>query len=77
MFRYGKEINPGEYLIDIKHTHAILASLMGLTRETTTTELGRLKRKGIIYYNAKDLIIYEEALKKVIGDNSLYDIDLS
>ena len=76
MFRYGKEKKPGEYSINIKHTHTILASFMGLTRETITTELGRLKRKGVIYYNTKHFIVYKAALKKRIGDDSLDDLCL-
>lgn len=76
MLRYGKEKNPGEYSINIERTHTILASLTGLTRETTTNELGRLKRKGVIYYDAKDFIIYESALKNKIGDDSFSEVNL-
>lgn len=76
MFRYGKENSPNTYTIDLQLTHTILASLIGLTRETTTTELGRLKRKGIVYYDAKKFIVYREALEKKLGDDSFSNIKL-
>lgn len=40
MFRYGKETSPGVYNVNLRLTHTTLGSLMGLTRETTTMELG-------------------------------------
>lgn len=76
MFRYGKEKKSGGYLIDLQLTHTVIASLVGLTRETTTTELGRLKRKGVIYYDAKSFIVYREALEKKLGDDSFSNIKL-
>ncbi len=77
MFRYGKEKKPGEYILNLNLTHTTLASLMGLTRETTTTELGRLKRKGIIAYDTKSFTVYRDVLEKKLGDDSFADIKLS
>lgn len=77
MFRYGEEKKPGEYDINLHLTHTTLASLMGLTRETTTTELGRLKRKGIIDYNTKTFTVYRQALERKLGDDSFSDIQLN
>lgn len=74
MFRYGKETKPQEYTISLHLTHTTLASLMGLTRETTTTELGRLKRKGIVHYDAKTFVIYRDKLVRKLGDDSFQDI---
>lgn len=77
MLKYGEKIKPGEYSLSVERTHTILASLIGLTRETTTTELGKLKRKGIIHYDTKDFIIYEKPLKNKLGENHFYDIKLN
>lgn len=77
MLKYGENTKTGEYSINIERTHTIIASLIGLTRETTTTELGKLKRKGIIHYDTQDFIIYEKALKKKLGENHFYDIKLN
>ena len=77
MFRYGSETKPGEYTLSLHLTHTTLASLMGLTRETTTTELGRLKRKGIISYDTKNFVVHRDALERKLGDDSFADIKLS
>jgi len=76
MFRYGQEKRPGEYALKLHLTHTTLASLMGLTRETTTTELGRLKRRKIVDYDTKSFTVYRPALEKKLGDDSFADIKL-
>ncbi len=70
MFRYGKQTAPGVYRVDLRLTHTTLGSLMGLTRETTTMELGRLKRKKIIDYDSRGYDIYRSALEHRLGDES-------
>lgn len=37
--------------IDLRITHQDLANMTGLTRETTSTELNKLRRKGIVEYS--------------------------
>jgi CRP-like cAMP-binding protein len=46
--RYGKQTKPGVYTVRLNLTHSIIASLVGLTRETTATELNKLRRRGIL-----------------------------
>ncbi|MGB2787191.1 MAG: Crp/Fnr family transcriptional regulator [Candidatus Saccharimonadaceae bacterium] len=74
VFRFGKEIRPGEYRINLHLTHSLLAGLTGVSRETISKELGRLKRKEIVRYDQKELIVYKDTLRKKIGDDSFSDI---
>lgn len=76
MFRYGKETTSGVYRVDLRLTHTTLGSLMGLTRETTTMELGRLKRKKVITYDSKGFTIYRSELEHRLGDESLNGVRL-
>lgn len=76
MFRYGKQITADTYLVSLHLTHTTLGSLMGLTRETTTMELGRLKRKKIIAYDSKGYTIYRRELERQLGDESFGTIRL-
>jgi len=76
MFRYGKQITVDTYLVSLHLTHTTLGSLMGLTRETTTMELGRLKRKKIIAYDSKGYTIYRRELERQLGDESFGTIRL-
>jgi CRP/FNR family cyclic AMP-dependent transcriptional regulator len=76
MFRYGKETTAGVYHVNLRLTHTTLGSLMGLTRETTTMELGRLKRKNIVTYDSKGFIINRPELERRLGDESFSSIRL-
>ena len=76
MFRYGKETEPGIYTVNLRLTHTTLGSLMGLTRETTTTEMGHLKRKKVIDYDSKGFTIYRKELERRLGDESFSGIHL-
>lgn len=76
MFRYGKETAPGTFRVDLHLTHTTLGSLMGLTRETTTMELGRLKRKKVLTYDSKGYEIYRRELERRLGDESFRGLHL-
>ncbi|MDB5177388.1 MAG: CarD family transcriptional regulator [Candidatus Saccharibacteria bacterium] len=76
MFRYGHETQAGVYQVDLRLTHTTLGSLMGLTRETTTMEMGRLKRKKVISYDSKGFVIYRQELERRLGDESFANIKL-
>ena len=73
MLKYGKEKAPGEYWVAVKLSHMVIASLTGLSRETVTTELGRLRRKGIIEYETGKLMIRRKALTDKLNDAGFAD----
>lgn len=74
LYQFGHLIKDDEYLIDIQLTHAAIASLVGLTRETTATELNKLKRKGILSYNRKLYTVHRLKLEKALGEDSFSEI---
>jgi CRP/FNR family transcriptional regulator len=76
MFRYGKETKPGEFTITINLTHTTIGSLMGVTRETTSVELGKLRKKGVVSYAGKQLTIYRQPLEKLLGDETITQVTL-
>lgn len=57
-------------------THQNLASLVGLTRETTATEIGKLKKEGILTYNNQHYIVDLEKLLDLIGEDNLRGINI-
>lgn len=74
LFRYGKPAKNGRYSIELGLTHSIIASLVGLTRETTTTELSKLKRQKVLDYNLHTYTINKEKLERLLGEDSFSDI---
>jgi CRP/FNR family transcriptional regulator len=74
--RYGKAERGGWVGLSLSLTHQQLAGLVGLTRETTATELNRLKRKKVIRYLHQTYMIDMKALLLAIGEDSFQDIQL-
>jgi len=57
--KYGKEEN-GKLMIDINLTHMELANMIGVTRETVTRIIGKLKKENIIAIENKNIIILDK-----------------
>lgn len=71
LFRYGKNSGDDQYTIDMRLTHITLANLVGLTRETITMEMNKLKRQGIVTYNKRVYTIDKQKLERAIGEDNL------
>lgn len=76
VFRYGIEKQPGIFTIDIRMTQIMIASFVGLTRESTTINLRLLKKKKIIEYDSFTYIVNKENLEKFIGEDNFKDLQL-
>jgi CRP/FNR family transcriptional regulator len=74
LFRYGREINNGNYSVNLHLTHTIIASLVGLTRETTSTELSRLRRQKILTYGGQEYTVNKAALERALGEDNFKDV---
>ncbi len=74
LYRYGKNIGDEKYVITMNLTHITLANLVGLTRETITTEINRLRKQGVLTYSKKVYTIDRRMLEKSIGDDSFSEL---
>lgn len=74
LYQFGRPLGNDEYTIDIHLTHATIASLVGLTRETTATELNKLKRKKILNYSKKQYTVNRVMLERALGEDSFKEI---
>ncbi|MBP6916929.1 Crp/Fnr family transcriptional regulator [Candidatus Saccharibacteria bacterium] len=72
--KFGKPIGNGNHLIPIRLTHQDIASMTGLTRETTSVELSRLKKRGIISYKDQHYVIATEKLQALFGLEDFYKL---
>ena len=53
-------------LIGVKFTHQEIANYVGSTRETVTLTLGDMKRRGLILFDHRRVVVQdEEALRKL------------
>ncbi len=77
VFRYGKPLKNGRYEITIRLSHSILASMVGLTRESTTKVLRTLHNKDIISYSGGIYIVDKDSLEHYVGEDVFKDLELS
>lgn len=76
LFRYGIEKTPGKFVLDLKMSQLMIASLVGLTRESTTKNLKKLKEKNIIEYSSFTYTIDKTKLENFLGEDSFRDLSL-
>jgi CRP/FNR family transcriptional regulator len=74
--RYGRAVSQNVSKINIQLTHQQFASLVGLTRETTATEMKKLEKQGIVRYDNQVYKINIRKLLECMGDESFTDIRL-
>lgn len=73
--RYGTQ--KGETItIPLKLTHQNLASMVGLTRETTANEMSSLKRSKVISYDKQKYVVNKKKLLEIIGEDSFAGISI-
>lgn len=70
VFRYGREIKPGIYSVQMNLTHTVIADMVGIARETTAVEMNKLKKAGVVTYNSKEYVIDRKKLEKIMGEDT-------
>lgn len=63
---YAPTSNNDNLVINIKLTHQHLASLTGLTRETVSVELNKLKAQGVLTYKPSEYKIAVSKLNQIL-----------
>jgi len=74
--RFGKEIVPGWYTIQLSLTHQMVADLVGLTRETTAVELNGIKKTKVLSYKRQKYLVHKNRLLKALGEDSFANVTL-
>jgi len=74
---HGRPLGDKLVEITLSLTHQDFANLTGLTRETTATEMNRLKARGVINYGKQTLYkVRLDKLREVMNDQFLADMKL-
>ena len=74
--RYGEKTTTNLRRIQLRLTHQDLARLIGMTRETTAVELGKLKKHGLIAYQNQRYLIDMKKVQLVLGEDELDNIHI-
>lgn len=73
LMKFGKRLDSDRQLIPLRLTHQDIASLTGLTRETTSVELNKLKKKGVLTYNDQHYVVSVSKLQAMFGSDDFYN----
>ncbi len=76
VLRFGKNIADDRWIIDLPLKQHDIANMVGVTRETTGTELGKLKKANIISYDSFLYTVDMKALSDLIGISHWEDIEI-
>lgn len=76
MMRYGIKRDNDNYVIDLKITQNMLASLIGQTRESTAKNLKVLKEAGVVTYTSSTYIVNKPRLENYLGEDSFRNLEL-
>ena len=68
--KYGKEV-PNGILINVRLTHEDLANLIGTSRETVTTQLGKFTDMGLLKRDARRFIVAKSKLTDFVRSEEL------
>lgn len=74
--RFGEKTNGVEYKIKIRLTHQEIANLIGITRETTSNEMNKLAKQGIIKIDNSLYIVDTNAAQRLLGENEFKELSL-
>lgn len=74
MIRHSVEQKTGDFQVLMKLSQATIAGLTGLTRETVTAEMGKLRRQGVVSYDPKSFVIHHDALRSQLGEETFLEI---
>jgi CRP-like cAMP-binding protein len=65
--RFGKNIGDSLVALKIPLTHQVIAENLGLTRETVSMEMSKLKKESLIMVRTKHYIIDTKAATNLVG----------
>lgn len=77
LIRHGIEKKPQEFTINLKMTQSTIASLVGITRESTAVNLKILQKRGVISYRNFIYVVNKQKLEQFIGEDYFKDLVLS
>lgn len=76
LFTRGIQKQNDTYELDMRLSHSMFATLVGLTRESTAKNLKVLRDKGIIDYSGFTYTVHKSKLEGFLGEDGFRDLTL-
>lgn len=74
--RFGKDIGSSNQQIELKLTHQEISNLIGITRETVSTEIGKLTKEGVIKVTDSIYVINSDKATRLLGEEDFKELRL-
>jgi CRP-like cAMP-binding protein len=69
VLRFGNKTSGPKHQIDLKLTHQEIANLIGTTRETTSTEISRLTKEGVLEIADGQYVVNIDKAVRLLGED--------
>jgi CRP/FNR family transcriptional regulator len=76
VLRFGEKVNGPNYRIRLKLTHQEIANLIGTTRETTSTEISKLTKEGVIEIVEALYVVNTDKAVRLLGEDDFNQLKL-
>ena len=76
VLRFGKKETGSKHRINLRLTHQDIANLMGSTRETTSTELGKLAKEGVVKVDKSNFVVDTDKAQRLLGEEDFNALSL-
>lgn len=67
-YRFGQKLARSKIRVLLPLTQQDLANFLGLTRETTGTQLKQLEQQGIIQYHRQKYVVHRDKLERILDE---------
>lgn len=76
VLRFGKEVSKHHFQIGLRLTHQDIANLVGLTRETVSTEISKLRKDKILEIKDLHYIVDTDRALRILGESDFNELVL-
>jgi CRP/FNR family cyclic AMP-dependent transcriptional regulator len=76
VLRFGKTIDETHSRIDLKLTHQEIANLIGTSRETTSTEISKLSKEGVVRIKNLQYVVDTDKALRLLGETDFSELSL-
>lgn len=76
VLRFGSEVGKDKHRINLRLTHQDIANLVGLTRETVSTEISKLRKEGTLEIVDLHYIVDTDKALRILGESDFNELVL-
>jgi len=76
VLRFGRSIGNKKQIIDLRLTHQEIAYIIGITRETVSTEIGKLVKEGVLATDDYRYVVDMDKAIRLLGEDDFNQLTL-